>query len=261
VLDPAALAGVEAIINLAGESIAGGRWSAARKRRIHDSRCRGTDLLARAAAAQRDTVRVLINASAVGIYGDRGDAVLTEADATGTGFLAEVGVAWEAATTPASAAGIRVVLPRFGILLDPSGGMLRQLHTPFRWGLGARLGDGTQWMSWLALEDAVNLVFQALDDATLAGPLNAVSPEPVQNAEFTAALGAALGRPAPWCAPAPILRLALGEMAEELLLASQRCAPARLIATGFAFIHPSLGPALATMYDRSSPAPHGPGAP
>lgn len=249
-LDPGALDGVEAIINLAGESIAGGLWTAARKRRIRDSRCRGTDLLARAAAARHGTVRVLINASAVGIYGDQGDTPLTEAAPAGTGFLAGVGRDWEAATAPASEAGIRVVLPRFGILLHPSGGMLGQLHTLFRWGLGARLGDGSQWMSWLALDDAVQVLLRALIDPNLSGPINAVSPEPVRNAEFTAALGAALRRPAPWWAPAPILRLALGQMAEELLLASQRCMPARLAEASFEFAHPQLGPALEAMYHQ-----------
>lgn len=249
-LDAGALDRVDAIVNLAGESIAGGWWTRARKQRIHDSRCLGTGLLAAAAARHRDTITVMISASAVGIYGDRGDDWLPESSPAGSGFLAEVGQAWEAATAPAAAAGIRVVLPRFGILLDPAGGMLQQLSTPFRLGLGAQLGDGRQWMSWLALDDAVSLLVRALEDPALAGPVNAVSPEPVRNRDFTAALARALHRPAPWRVPAGLLRLAMGQLADELLLGSQRCTPDRLVAAGFPYAHPSLVPALDAMFTR-----------
>jgi len=256
-LDPGALDGVDAVVNLAGESISRAPWTAARKRRILESRQRGTALLSQAAAAHRGTISVMVNASAVGIYGDRGNEVLTEESSPGTGFLATVGREWEAATAPARDAGIRVVLPRLGILIDPSGGMLRQLVPVFRLCLGARLGRGDQWMSWLSLEDALTLMLRVLEDRSWSGPVNAVSPEPVRNAAFTEALAGALHRPAPWAAPAAILRLGLGEFADELLLASQRCEPTRLLAAGHAFAHPSLGPALKSLLRPRGDDDHG----
>lgn len=254
-LDPTALDGVDAIVNLAGESIAGGPWTAARRRRILESRRAGTTLLAEAAARRPDEIAVFVNASAVGIYGDRGDEALTEESTAGQGFLAEVGQAWEGATRPAAEAGIRVALPRLGILLDPAGGMLGPLLPLFRFCLGARLGDGRQWLSWITLDDAVGVFARLLEDHSLAGPINAVSPEPVRNAEFTAALGGAVGRPAPWVAPAPLLRLVLGDLGQELLLASQRCIPARLVTAGHRFASPTLVPALEEMLRPAEPAP------
>lgn len=254
-LDPGAFAGVEAVVHLAGESIAGGPWTAARKHRIRESRIRGTTLLATTMARLDRPPAVLVSISAVGIYGNRFDEILTEASAPGDGFLAGVSTDWEASTRAASEAGIRVVIPRLGVVLHPAGGMLRQLLLPFRLGLGARLGSGQQWMSWVSLSDVLSVIQRALISADLAGPINTVSPSPVTNAEFTTTLARALHRPAFLRAPAPILRLALGQLANELLLSGQRCAPTRLLAVGFPFADPELAPALATMLQGSAKAP------
>jgi hypothetical protein len=249
-LDPGILTGVDAVVHLAGESIAGGLWTRARKRRIRESRVEGTTLLARTMAGLPQPPRVLVSISAVGIYGDRGDTVLGEDSPAGKGFLAEVGTAWESATRPAAQAGVRVVLPRLGIVLGPSGGMLRQLLPVFRLGLGARLGSGRQWLSWVTIADLLEALVLVIASPDLSGPINVVTPEPVTNAQFTAALAAALHRPAFLRAPAPILRLVMGQLADELLLGSQRCVPGRLVQAGFQFAHPEIGAALAALLGR-----------
>jgi hypothetical protein len=243
-IDLAGLEGVDGVVHLAGEGIASGLWTGARKRRIRDSRVDGTRLLATALSRLERRPSVLVSASAVGIYGNRGDEILEESSPPGAGFLAEVGQAWEAATLPAKEAGIRVVLPRIGIVLSPRGGALARLVPLFRLGLGGRLGTGTQWMSWITLDDVVRIVITALDQASLSGPVNAVAPAPVTNGEFTRELAAAVRRPAVFHAPAPLLELVLGDLAREALLASQRAVPRALLAAGFAFGDPLLGPAL-----------------
>jgi uncharacterized protein (TIGR01777 family) len=243
-IDTAALEGVDAMVHLAGENIASARWSAAQKERIRTSRIEGTRLVAGALAGLARPPRVLVNASAIGYYGDRDDELLDEDSASGSGFLAETCVAWEAATEPAYRAGLRVVLLRIGIVLSMAGGALGRMLTPFRLGLGGRVGDGRQFMSWIALDDLVEVIRRAVLDESLAGPINAVAPRPVRNAEFTRALGRALRRPTPLPVPAWAVRLAFGEMGEALLLAGARVAPARLERAGFAFRHADVGAAL-----------------
>jgi uncharacterized protein len=244
-LDPKALAGVDAIVHLAGENV-GERWTEEKKRKIRDSRVKGTRLLAAAAAQVDPSPKVMVSASAVGIYGDRGDEILSEASPEGpaTDFLAQVGRVWEAAAEPAERHGIRVVKLRFGVVLTPEGGALRRMLPPFRLGVGGKLGSGRQWMSWVALSDVVDAIRFALFDTGLSGPANVVAPEPVTNAEFTRTLGSVLGRPTLFTVPAPALRLAFGEMADGTLLASQRAVPQRLQQAGFEFQHPRLEEAL-----------------
>ena len=239
-VDLAAMEGVDAVVHLAGESIAGGRWTAERKRRILDSRVRGTRLVSQAMAGQRERPEVLITASGVGIYGDRGDELLDEDSAIEDGFLGEVGREWEAAAAPAVEAGIRVVHLRFGIVLSPAGGALAQMLPPFLLGAGGPIGSGRQWVSWISIDDAVDVLHEALFETRLAGPVNAMAPEPVQSREFAATLGRVLHRPALVPAPAFALRLLLGDLADEALLASQRAVPARLQRLGFRFRHPTL---------------------
>lgn len=246
-VDASRLQGIDAVVHLAGESIAGGRWNAERKQRIRQSRVQGTNLLASALARLSPRPRVLVSGSAMGIYGDRGDEVLVETSAPGTGFLAEVGQAWEAAADPARMAGIRVVHPRIGMVLHPSGGALEKMLPPFRMGLGGQLGNGQQWMSWITRDDTVTVIRAAILDEAMEGPVNATSPNPVRNAEFTRLLGAALHRPAVASVPAFALELMFGEMAKEALLASQRMVPARLMELDFRFQDPELGPALTTL--------------
>ena len=188
--------------------------------------------------------RVLISASAIGYYGDRGDEVLTESSAVGQGFLAELAKQWEAEAVQAEALGVRVVLARFGIILARHGGALPQMMTPFKFGLGAKLGSGRQWTSWISLADVVEIIRRTLEDDKLSGPVNVVSPAPVTNAEFTKVLAEVLHRPAIFAAPAFVLRLALGEMADGALLASERVAPQVLHQHGYAFIHSDLREAL-----------------
>ena len=249
-LDLKALEGVTAAVHLAGESIAAGRWTAEAKRRIRESRIQGTRLLAESLARLRVRPRVLVTASAVGIYGDRGDTPLDETSDLGTDFLARVGQEWEAAAQPAVDAGIRVVPLRFGIVLAREGGALPRMLTPFRMGVGGPLGSGRQWMSWIAIDDAVAAVLEALRNEAARGPINAVAPEPVRNAEFAARLGEALGRPAIIPAPAFALRALFGEMADGALLASQRVLPARLTALGFRFKYPALPETLEAILGR-----------
>lgn len=248
-VDEASLGRASAVVHLAGENLAGGRWTETRKRRILESRDAGTRLIAET-MARLDGPRVLIAASAIGYYGDRGEAIMRESDGPGEGFLPAVTVAWEEALEPAARTGIRVAQLRSGLVLSPLGGVLAKLLLPFRWGLGARLGSGRQWMSWITLRDQVNVILAALADERYEGPINAVSPMPVRNAEFTRLLARALRRPAFLVLPACLLRLAFGLMAEEALLGSTRVAPERLQTLGFAFQDPELGPALEYMLRR-----------
>jgi uncharacterized protein (TIGR01777 family) len=239
-----ALEGAGAVVHLAGESIAGGRWTAARKAAIRDSRVVGTGLLAGALARLPQPPEVLVSASAVGYYGDRGDETLAEESPGGSGFLAGVAREWEAATAPAAGRGIRVVTLRLGMVLSAGGGALRAMLPPFRLGLGGVIGSGRQYVSWISLEDVPPVVLHVLATGSLQGPVNAVAPSPVTSRELTATLGRVLGRPAILPLPAAAARLLLGEMADELLLASTRVLPGRLLATGFRFLHPALEGAL-----------------
>ena len=247
-----ALDGIDAVVHLAGENIAGGRWTAARKARIRDSRVDGTRRLCEALAALDTPPRVLVAASAIGYYGDRGDELLDESAAPGTGFLPAVSRSWEGAAAPARDAGIRVVHLRIGIVLSPAGGALAQMLLPFRLGVGGVLGSGDQYMSWIALDDVVGVVRHALADESLSGPVNTVAPQAVTNREFTRTLGKVLRRPTILPAPAFALRVALGEMADALLLASTRVDPAALRATTFEFQHPQLDGALRQLLDGAA---------
>jgi hypothetical protein len=232
------------VVHLAGENIAAGRWTPARKEAIRRSRVDGTRLLAGALARLDRKPRVLVSASAVGFYGDRGDEPLTEASAPGSGFLAEVCLAWEAATAPARDAGVRVVTPRLGMVLARDGGALAKMLPPFRLGLGGVIGSGRQWVSWIALPDLVAALRHLLARDDLAGPINAVAPEPITNREFTKTLGRVLRRPTLFPLPASLVRLLLGEMGEAALLGSTRALPAGLQASGFRFSTPELEGAL-----------------
>lgn len=243
-LDPEHLVGVDAVVHLAGEPVAAGRWTAKRRQRIRDSRVQGTALLARTLAAMDDGPRVLVASSGIDYYGDRGDEVLTEDSGPGAGFLAEVCVAWEAAADPARQAGVRVVHLRTGMVLSADGGALPKMLLPFRLGVGGRLGSGEQYMSWITRDDMVRLCAHALSSSTLVGPVNAVAPTPVTNAEFTRTVAAVLSRPALVPVPRFAPRLLLGELADVLLFASQRAFPERAEADGFVFAHPNLENAL-----------------
>lgn len=238
-----ALEGFDAVVHLAGESIAG-CWTAAKKARIRASRVQGTGTLAAALARTGQPPKVMVCASAIGIYGDRGDEVLREESAPGGDFLAEVSKQWEAATEPAARAGIRVVSLRFGVVLSRSGGALARMLPPFRMGAGGRIGSGQQWMSWITLEDVVAVIQHALATDSLRGPVNTVAPNPVTNAQFTRALGEALHRPTIFPLPAFMVRLVFGEMGEALLLGSQRVDCGKLLASGYRFRRPELKPAL-----------------
>lgn len=240
--DPAVLDGVDAVVNLAGENV-GERWTDERKRRIRASRIEGTRALATAMAGMKTRPRVLVNASAVGIYGDRGGERVDEMSAPGGGFLAEVVRDWEAATEPASAAGIRVVMPRFGVVLSGRGGALAKMLTPFRLGAGGTMGPGTQWMSWISLEDAVDVLYLAIVDERLSGPVNAVAGA-VTNDEFVRTLGRVLNRPTIIPVPTFALKLAFGQMAEETILYSQRVDHRKLTQLGYSFELPELEGAL-----------------
>jgi uncharacterized protein (TIGR01777 family) len=244
-LDPADLEGVDAVVHLAGENV-GARWTSARKARIRDSRVQGTRLVSESIARLRRPPRVLVSASAIGIYGNRGDEILTEASEPGdaSDFLVSVAREWEAAAEPARSAGVRVVHSRFGIVLSPKGGALKKMLPPFRLGLAGRLGPGSQWMSWISIDDAVAAIYHLLLTDSLNGPVNVTAPEPRTNADFTRALGRVLGRPTPFPVPAAALRIALGEMADGTILASTRALPTRLLESGFQFQQPDLDRAL-----------------
>jgi uncharacterized protein (TIGR01777 family) len=249
-IDAAALEGVDAIVNLSGENIAGGRWTDARKALLRSSRVGPTGLLARTLAGLKHKPKVLVSASAVGYYGDRGDAWVNEKDAPADDFLARLSVEWEKAAEPASRAGIRVVHPRIGVVLSPAGGALGKMLLPFKAGLGGVLGPGTQYMSWIAMDDLLGVVHHLLVRTDLAGPVNATAPEAVTNAVFTKTLGRVLGRPTVAPVPAFALRLAFGEMADATLLTGARVRPGRLLATGYRFRFPEVEGALRHVLGR-----------
>lgn len=240
--DPDALHGVNAVVNLCGSGIGNKRWSGAYKQQLRDSRITPTEVLSTAVAEAG--VDVLVNASAVGYYGDTRDRVVDESAPPGLGFLAQLCRDWEAATLPAQRAGVRVVLARTGLVLSPNGGLLGRLRPIFWLGLGARLGNGRQYMPWISLEDEVRALMFAISHE-LSGPVNFTGPAPVTNAEFTAALGRAVHRPTPWLLPSAALRRAVGEFADEGMLAGQRAIPAALEREGFQFHHNTIGEALA----------------
>jgi len=242
--------GADAVVNLAGASIADGRWTAQRKEQLRASRIDTTRALVNALAKMNARPSVLISASAIGIYGNRGNETLTEDSKPGTDFLAGLAQEWEAEALKAEALGIRVVLARFGIILAREGGALPKMMLPFKFGAGGKLGSGQQWMSWVALEDVVGILRFAIENNSARGPINIASPQPVQNAEFTKVLASALHRPALFPAPAFALQLALGEMADALLLSSQRVAPQALEKLGYRFLHSDLTPALAAVLAR-----------
>jgi hypothetical protein len=251
VVDAAALEGVDAVVHLAGESLAVGRWTPARKAAVRRSRVEGTACLARTLAGLRRPPRVLVAASAIGYYGDRGEEPVTEDSAPGTGFLPEVCRAWEAAAQPARAAGIRLVHARMGVVLAREGGALARMLPPFRLGLGGVIGSGRQYVSWIALADVVAALRRLLADEALAGPVNVTAPAPVTNAEFTRTLARVLGRPALVPLPALAVRLLFGEMGQALLLEGARVLPARLEAAGFRVAHPALEGALRAVLARA----------
>jgi uncharacterized protein (TIGR01777 family) len=250
-VDAAGLEGLDAVVHLAGENIASGRWNAARKAAIRDSRVIGTRLLCEALAGLARPPKTIVCASAIGYYGDAGEDALTEESPAGPGFLPEVCREWEAASGPAARKGIRVVVLRIGVVLSPNGGALSRMLPLFRKGLGGVIGSGRQFVSWVALDDLPLIILHALQCGDLSGPVNAVAPRPVTNREFTEALGMALSRPTPLPVPAFALRLAVGgEMADALLLASARVAPRRLEETGYRFRFPELGGALRHLLKR-----------
>lgn len=239
--------GLDAVVNLAGASIAEGRWTDKRKHLLRTSRIATTRAVVKALARMNPRPRVLVSASAIGIYGDRGDEVLAEESKPGTDFLAGLAREWEAEALKAEALGIRVVLARFGIILARHGGALAKMLLPFKLGAGGRLGSGRQWMSWITLEDVVGVIRFAIENNAVRGGVNVVAPNAVQNAEFTKVLARSLHRPALFPAPAFALRLALGEMADALLLSSQRVTPLRLQHLGYRFLHPDLPLALTSV--------------
>lgn len=240
----ARLEGFNAVVHLAGESIAEGRWTEEKKQRIRDSRVKGTKLLSDALANLERPPKSLICASAIGYYGDRGDELLMEESAPGNDFLANVCVEWEQATQEAAEKGIRVVNARFGIILSKDGGALTKMLTPFRLGIGGRVGSGKQWMSWIALDDVIGAIEYVLANESLRGPVNYVAPNPVRNSEFTKTLGKIISRPTLFPIPEFGVRLAFGEMADALLLSSQRVEPQRLNKAGFQFQYTQLESAL-----------------
>jgi uncharacterized protein (TIGR01777 family) len=248
-IDVAGLEGVDAVVHLAGASIAGGRWTDARKRDLRESRTGPTRLLAEALARLERKPRALVSVSATGIYGSRGSEVLPDESPPGHDFLADLAQAWEAAAEPAERAGIRVTHPRFGIVLSPAGGALAKMLPAFLAGGGGPMGGGEQWMSWSSVDDAVGMLHFALGDRA-AGAFNAVAPTPVTNAQFARTLGRVLSRPAVVPVPAPALRLLFGEMADGTVLASARALPRRLERWGYRFIHTDLEPALRHVLGR-----------
>ena len=256
----------QAVVHLAGENIAAGRWTRGRKSRIRSSRGDATRLLAEALARLPKPPAVLVCASAVGFYGDRGEEILEEGAGPGEGFLAEVCQEWEEACSPAREQGIRVVNLRLGVILSPTGGALARMLLPFRLGLGGDLGSGRQYMSWIALDDVLGLIVHALENDDLQGPVNAVAPQPVTNAEFTRRLGRVLRRPVVFPFPAFVARLVFGELADALLLSGARVLPRRAQESGYEFQFPELEPALRHVLQRPAPqqgplaatAPRGP---
>jgi uncharacterized protein (TIGR01777 family) len=242
--DAGPLEGLQAVVHLAGENIGGRRWSAEQKRRLRNSRVEGTRNLARSLGRLASPPQVLVCASAVGFYGDRGDELLDESSRAGTGFLADLCREWEAAADDASKLGIRVIQTRFGVVLSQDGGALQKMLLPFKMGAGGRIGSGRQYWSWVALPDVISAIRYAISTPSLAGPVNVVSPQPATNSDFTRTLAKVLHRPAVLPMPAALARLALGEMADELLLASARVVPRKLEASGFTFQFSDLESAL-----------------
>jgi uncharacterized protein (TIGR01777 family) len=249
-LDPGTLEGHDGVVHLAGENLASGRWTPQRKAELAGSRVKGTRLLAETLAGLAHPPRVMVCASAVGYYGDRGDEILNEESPAGSGFLPDLCREWEAASAPAAQKRIRVVRLRFGVVLSPVGGALKKMLLPFRFGVGGKLGSGRQYMSWIVLDDVLAVIQRVLTDDTLAGPVNAVTPSPVTNQDFTKTLGRVLMRPTIFPVPAFALRTIFGAMADETLLASNRVQPAKLLAAGFAFSHPGLEGALRHVLGR-----------
>jgi uncharacterized protein (TIGR01777 family) len=246
-LEVAALESADAVVHLSGASVADARWTPARKQVLRDSRIDTTRVLVDSLAQLRQKPPVFVSASAVGYYGNRGDEILTESSEPGGDFLSLLARDWEAEAIRASQTGIRTVLLRFGVILSPKGGALPQMIRPFRLGAGGKIGSGHQWMSWIALEDAIGIVQFSIANAQLSGPVNTVAPEPVRNAEFARITGKILHRPAIFPAPAFALRLALGEMADALLLASQRAIPKQLLEMNYAFRYSDIHMALRAM--------------
>jgi uncharacterized protein (TIGR01777 family) len=243
-VDLAGMEAADAVVCLNGASIAGGRWTKARKQLLSDSRIHPVRLLVGSFEKLKQKPHVFLCASAIGYYGNRGDEILTEASASGTDFLSGVCRQWEADAMQAQKLGVRTACLRFGVVLSSRGGALQRMLTPFKMGVGGRLGDGRQWMSWVALDDVVGSIRFMMENESLSGPVNIVSPRPLQNAEFTRVLASILHRPAIFPAPAFVLRLALGELADALLLSSQRVEPSRLGAAGYPFRFNHVEPAL-----------------
>ena len=238
---------IGAVVHLAGEPIADKRWTEARKKALYDSRILGTRTIASWLTARAQRPSVLITASGVGVYGDRGDEILTEQSSRGEGFLADVASDWEREASAAEAAGVRVVHLRIGVVLSKEGGALEKMRLPFSLGLGGPIGSGKQWFPWVHIDDVVGAIRWALRSPTARGPYNLAAPGIVRQADFARALGKALHRPAVLPLPGFALKVAFGQLADEALLGSSRAAPARLLAEGFTFQHPELGPALATV--------------
>jgi uncharacterized protein (TIGR01777 family) len=243
-IDAAQLEGIDGVVHLAGENIAGGRWTEAFKRKIRDTRVNGTRLIAEAIAGLSAKPQAFVCASAIGYYGDRGDETMSESSAPGNDFLARVCREWEAACQPARDAGVRVLNLRIGVVLSPEGGALKKMLRPFRLGVGGKIGSGRQFMSWVAIDDVVGAIVYLLAKPHAAGAVNVVAPHPVTNAEFTKTLGRVLSRPTFAPMPALAARLAFGEMADALLLSSTRVTPQALTAAGYQFRQPELEPAL-----------------
>lgn len=242
---------VDAIIHLAGASIAGHRWTEAWKRELRDSRVAATRQLVASLRRLQRPPQVFIAASAIGFYGNRGDEELTESSPPGTDFLAQLTADWEAESARAAELGARVVILRFGVILAKHGGALPRMALPFRLGVGGKIASGRQWISWVTLEDVVSIIRFALETNLVSGPVNAVSPNPVRNAEFANALGRVLHRPAIFPTPSFALRFALGELADSLLLASQKVCPTKLQRLGYRFLYPDLDPALQAVLRKS----------
>lgn len=238
------LEGIDALVNLSGENIASGRWTRRRKKELYQSRVESTRLLVDRIGRLQKKPSVFVNASAIGYYGDRGDEILDEKSGPGEGFLAELCQAWESEARRAKDKGMRAVFTRFGVILSAKGGALARMLPIFKLGAAGRVGSGRQWMSWIAIPDAIAAIIHALENSDLQGPVNTVSPNPVQNQQFTKVLGKVLRRPTIFPAPAPALKLTLGQMANELLLSSQRVMPKELERTSFQFGYPELEAAL-----------------
>lgn len=242
--DVAAMEGYDAVVHLSGANVAQGRWTAARKLALRSSRIDTTRVLVDALSHLHQKPSVFICASATGYFGDRGGEILTESSGYGNDFLSLLCRSWEGEAARAATLGIRTVMARFGIILSAEGGALRTMAAPFKMGLGGRLGSGKQWMSWITLEDVIAILCRAINDKSWNGPFNVVSPSPIQNADFTRVLASVLHRPAFFAAPGFVLRIAFGEMADSLLLASQRVQPSKLEAAAYVFRQENLEPAL-----------------